>query len=214
MVGMMMNRNKIIEFTRTIICSLIVIVYASTAFATGFKTPNSPNIDISTKANPPAKVDISSQSAANAPTYNSTSSSITNNTSLTSDSVNIARPDGRGQGSFAKIDNSSNPKSNETLVTKKEPALSNSDWHKNAPDQVTPSTKTLTHQKYNQKTNQLETSKVEYDQYGRQVKRTDHTDHGYGDASKPREYHSDPHTHIREYGSGYGPKGKETRINK
>jgi len=98
-------------------------------------------------------------------------------------------------------------------ATKRGPALPDSAWHKNVPHQVTPGTKPTTHQKYNPKTKQLETSRVDYDQYGRQVKRTDHTDHGYGDISKPKEYHSNPYTHTHEYGPGYGPKGKETRIN-
>jgi RHS repeat-associated protein len=100
-----------------------------------------------------------------------------------------------------------------TKATNKGPALSDSAWHKNAPHQVTPGIKSTTHQKYNPKTKQVETSRVKYDQYGRQVNRTDHTNHGYGDISKPKEYHSSPHTHTYEYGSGYGPKGKETRIN-
>ncbi|APQ12731.1 hypothetical protein BJP27_14910 [Pseudomonas oryzihabitans] len=58
-----------------------------------------------------------------------------------------------------------------------------------------------------------EESVIEYDQYGRQVKRTDYTNHGYGDQGKPTEYHSDPHTYTYEYGPGYGVNGKETRIN-
>ncbi|WP_086930527.1 RHS repeat domain-containing protein [Agarilytica rhodophyticola] len=93
------------------------------------------------------------------------------------------------------------------------PTLPDSAWHKNSPHQVTPGTKPTTHQKYNPKTKQLETSKVEYDQYGRQVKRTDYTNHGYGNTDKQKEYHSNPHIHTYEYGPGYGPKGKETRIN-
>ncbi|MEE4915874.1 hypothetical protein V2K41_16500, partial [Pseudomonas alliivorans] len=55
--------------------------------------------------------------------------------------------------------------------------------------------------------------RLQYDQCGRQVKRTDYTNHGYGNQEKPTEYHSDPHTHIYEYGPGYGSNGKETRIN-
>lgn len=61
-------------------------------------------------------------------------------------------------------------------------------------------------------TGKLEKSTIEYDQYGRQVKRTDYTNHGYGDKTKP-EYHSDPHTHTYEYGPGYGANGKHTRTN-
>ena len=51
-------------------------------------------------------------------------------------------------------------------------------------------------------TGQLEKFMIEYDQYGRQVKRVDYTNHGYGDEEKPAEYHSDPHTHIYGYGPG------------
>ncbi len=85
-------------------------------------------------------------------------------------------------------------------------------WSKNAPHQVTPGTKPIKHTKYNTKTKQVEKSVVEYDDYGRQVRRTDATDHGYGNPNRP-EYHSNPHEHTYEYGPGYGPKGKETRTN-
>jgi hypothetical protein len=51
------------------------------------------------------------------------------------------------------------------------------------------------------------------DQYGRQVKRSDYTSHGYGNQGKPAEYHSNPHTHTYEYGPGYGSNGKVTRTN-
>lgn len=81
------------------------------------------------------------------------------------------------------------------------------------PHQTTPGTKSTTQERYNPATGKLEKSVLEYDEYGRQVKRTDYTNHGYGDKGKPAEYHSDPHTHTYEYGPGYGPKGKETRIN-
>ncbi|WEJ03180.1 hemagglutinin repeat-containing protein [Pseudomonas sp. FJ2-5-13] len=81
------------------------------------------------------------------------------------------------------------------------------------PHQTTPGTETTAQERYNPATGKLEKSVIEYDQYGRQVKRTDYTNHGYGDKGKPAEYHSDPHTHTYEYGPGYGPKGKETRVN-
>jgi hypothetical protein len=42
-----------------------------------------------------------------------------------------------------------------------------------------------------------------YDGYGRQEGRTDYTN--APDAST----HENPHHHSREYGPGYGPKGKE-----
>ncbi|MFZ5876324.1 MAG: RHS repeat-associated core domain-containing protein [Nitrospirota bacterium] len=76
---------------------------------------------------------------------------------------------------------------------------------KNAPRQVTPGTKTLEHTKLNPETGQLERSTVHYDQYGRQVGRTDYTTHGRPNA------HTDPHHHTTEYGPGYAPGGKESR---
>jgi filamentous hemagglutinin len=81
------------------------------------------------------------------------------------------------------------------------------------PHQTTPGVQSVTQEMYNAATGKLESSVIEYDQYGRQVKRTDYTNHGYGNPGKPTEYHSDPHTHTYEYGPGYGSNGKETRIN-
>ncbi|BBP51126.1 hypothetical protein PHLH3_07520 [Pseudomonas sp. St386] len=81
------------------------------------------------------------------------------------------------------------------------------------PHQTTPGIGSVTQERYNPATGKLEKSVIEYDQYGRQVKRTDYTNHGYGNQEKPAEYHSDPHTHTYEYGPGYGSNGKETRIN-
>ncbi|WP_256351861.1 Hint domain-containing protein [Pseudomonas yamanorum] len=81
------------------------------------------------------------------------------------------------------------------------------------PHQTTPGIGSVTQERYNPATGKLEESVIEYDQYGRQVKRTDYTNHGYGNQEKPAEYHSDPHTHTYEYGPGYGSNGKETRIN-
>ena len=92
------------------------------------------------------------------------------------------------------------------------PSLPDSAWYKNAPNQVTPGTKELEHFKFNPKTGELEYSTVRYDQYGRQIERVDYTSHGYGNPSAP-DYHSNPHTHNYEYGPGYSPKGKETRVN-
>uniref|UniRef100_UPI00190F2F68 hypothetical protein n=1 Tax=Pseudomonas syringae TaxID=317 RepID=UPI00190F2F68 len=81
------------------------------------------------------------------------------------------------------------------------------------PHQTTPGIGSVTQERYNPATGKLEKSVIEYDQYGRQVKRTDYTNHGYGNQEKPAEYHSDPHTHTYEYGPGYGSNGKETRNN-
>ena len=81
-----------------------------------------------------------------------------------------------------------------------------------APHQTTPGERYRYQERYNRDTKKLEESHIYYDQYGRQVKREDLTNHGYGNKNSP-EYHSDPHTHTYEYGPGYGAKGKETRIN-
>jgi len=81
------------------------------------------------------------------------------------------------------------------------------------PHQTTPGIGGVTQERYNPATGKLEESVIEYDQYGRQIKRTDYTNHGYGDQGKPAEYHSDPHTHTYECGPGYGSNGKETRVN-
>lgn len=48
------------------------------------------------------------------------------------------------------------------------------------PHQTTPGTGIVTQERYNPATGKLENSVIEYDQYGRQVKRTDYTNHGYG----------------------------------
>jgi RHS repeat-associated protein len=77
-------------------------------------------------------------------------------------------------------------------------------WNKNAPRQVQPGTRRIQHEKYNPKTGELEKSDVYYDQYGRQIGRTDHTTHG-----RP-EIHTNPHHHSTEYSPGYSPKGKES----
>lgn len=81
------------------------------------------------------------------------------------------------------------------------PALPPNAWNKNAPHQVTPGTNTLDHVKFNPKTGQWEQSTVHYDQYGRQIGRTDNSTHGFPDT------HTDPHHHTYTYGPGYGPKG-------
>ena len=48
----------------------------------------------------------------------------------------------------------------------------------------------------------MERSEVFYDQYGRQMRRIDYTNHGYGNRNDPKNYHSTPHTHLYEYGPG------------
>ena len=73
-----------------------------------------------------------------------------------------------------------------------------------APDQVTPGVRQLEGQ-YVDDVGQVQPWRAQYDDYGRQVERTDFTD--LPDPST----HTNPHHHTREYGPGYGPKGKETR---
>lgn len=75
---------------------------------------------------------------------------------------------------------------------------------KNAPKQVAPGTKTLEHTKLNSHTGQIEKSTAHYDQYGRQVGRTDYSTHGRPNA------HTNPHHHTTEYGPGYAPGGKQS----
>lgn len=85
-----------------------------------------------------------------------------------------------------------------------EPALPPEAWDKNAPRQVTPGTPPFEHTKYNPATGEWEKSTVTYDDYGRQVHRTDYTDHGYPDD------HTIPHDHQTEYNRQY-PNGYEHR---
>jgi hypothetical protein len=73
-----------------------------------------------------------------------------------------------------------------------------------APDQVTPGVRQLEGQ-YVDDVGQVQPWRAQYDEYGRQVERTDFTD--LPDPST----HTNPHHHTREYGPGYGPKGKDTR---
>jgi len=77
-----------------------------------------------------------------------------------------------------------------------EPFVPDKAWTKDAPRHVEPGTKTLEHTKYNPKTGEWEKSTVHYDGYGRQVGRTDYTNHG-------RSWdHPSPHYHTTEYGPG------------
>ena len=77
-------------------------------------------------------------------------------------------------------------------------------WDKKAPKQVEPGTKRVEHRRYNPKTGKYEPSTVEYDEYGRQIRRTDSTDHGF-----PAD-HENPHTHRYEYNERY-PFGREIK---
>ena len=59
------------------------------------------------------------------------------------------------------------------------------------PHQTTPGIGSVTQQRCNPATGKLEKSVIEYDHYGRQVKRTNHTNHEYGNQEKPAEYNFD-----------------------
>jgi RHS repeat-associated protein len=72
-----------------------------------------------------------------------------------------------------------------------------------APDQITSGVRQLEGQ-YVDDVGQVQPWRAQYDEYGRQVERTDFTD--LPDPST----HTNPHHHMREYGPGYGRKGKET----
>jgi hypothetical protein len=72
-----------------------------------------------------------------------------------------------------------------------------------APDQVTPGIDTLSGQHIND-LGQVEPWTAKYDEFGRQVERTD----GW-----TRGPHGDVHHHMREHGPGYGPKGRETTFS-
>jgi hypothetical protein len=83
-------------------------------------------------------------------------------------------------------------------------ALPDEAWDKKAPKQVEPGTKEITQQKYNPETKKLETSKVKYDKYGRQIERTDYTDHG------TPKIHKKPHTEKIKW-DGEFPHGKKIK---
>ncbi|KAA3606479.1 MAG: hypothetical protein DWQ01_17620 [Planctomycetota bacterium] len=73
-----------------------------------------------------------------------------------------------------------------------------------APQQVTPGVQHLQGQ-YIDDVGQVQPWRAQYDEFGRLKERTDFTD--LPDPST----HTNPHHHTREYGPGYGRKGKDTR---
>ena len=73
-----------------------------------------------------------------------------------------------------------------------------------AADQVQPGTKNVQREYHPEdRPGSTEPYSSHYDEYGRQTGRTDHT------SAPDATTHTDPHHHTREYGPGYGPKGKE-----
>jgi len=72
-----------------------------------------------------------------------------------------------------------------------------------APDQVTPGVRERNGH-YVDNLGNAHRWRARYDRYGRQIERTDFT------RSPEPSTHTNPHHHIREYGPGYGRKGRET----
>ena len=72
-----------------------------------------------------------------------------------------------------------------------------------APDQVTPGTRNVKGEYTPSSRQKPERYSAHYDEYGRQVGRTDYTD------EPDPATHTNPHHHTRTYGPQYGPKGKE-----
>ncbi|WP_437787769.1 polymorphic toxin-type HINT domain-containing protein [Sorangium sp. So ce1097] len=73
-----------------------------------------------------------------------------------------------------------------------------------APEQVTPGVRRVEGWYQSENRARPEPYSAHYDEYGRQIGRTDYTPQ-----PDPRT-HTDPHHHLREYGPGYGPRGRET----
>lgn len=72
-----------------------------------------------------------------------------------------------------------------------------------APDQVMPGVRNITGYYDPPTRGRPEAYSAHYDAFGRQIGRTDFTNQ-----PDPRT-HSNPHHHMREYGPGFGPKGRE-----
>jgi len=93
----------------------------------------------------------------------------------------------------------------DTQASSAQPLVPKDAMSQNAPKQVTPGTSNIKQTKLNQQTGKSETSSVHYDNFGRQVGRTDYTDHG-----RPK-VHPDPHHHTFEYDKNF-PDGKKSGV--
>ncbi|HVI46523.1 MAG TPA: hypothetical protein VM802_16725, partial [Chitinophaga sp.] len=81
-------------------------------------------------------------------------------------------------------------------------------WENYSPKQISPNSTRMDWLRVSGRTGSMETSRVIYDGYGRQIYRVDYSDH-----MRPAD-HSLPHLHQYEYGPRYDPiKGKETLFN-
>jgi hypothetical protein len=81
-------------------------------------------------------------------------------------------------------------------------------WENYAPKQVAPGTTRMDWLRVSGRTGRMESSRVIYDDYGRQMYRVDFSNH-----MRPFD-HSVPHLHHYQYGPAFDPiKGKETLFN-
>lgn len=80
-------------------------------------------------------------------------------------------------------------------------------WENYAPKYVAPGVTRLNWLRFSGRTGQRETSRVIYDNYGRQIYRVDYSNH-----MRPLN-HSNPHSHQYKYKIDYFPNGKETLYN-
>ena len=72
-------------------------------------------------------------------------------------------------------------------------------WQNYSPKQVSPGTRRLDFERVSGRTGRSETSRVIYDEHGRQIYRVDFSDH-----MRPLD-HSNPHLHEYQYGPGFDP---------
>jgi hypothetical protein len=80
-------------------------------------------------------------------------------------------------------------------------------WESYAPKQITPGISRLDWLRISGRTGRMESSRVIYDRYGRQIYRIDFSDH-----MRPLN-HSSPHLHQYHYGPTFSNFGKESVIN-
>jgi len=80
-------------------------------------------------------------------------------------------------------------------------------WQRHAPQQVQPGTGRLDFLRQSGRTGRMESSRVIYDEFGRQRYRVDLSDH-----MRP-EVHSNPHLHEYQYGPGFSNAGRESVFN-
>lgn len=80
-------------------------------------------------------------------------------------------------------------------------------WQRYAPSQVQPGTGRVDFLRQSGRTGRMESSRVIYDEFGRQGYRVDSGDH-----MRP-QVHSNPHVHEYQYGPGFSNTGRESVFN-